>query len=133
MQKLVFNFWKIIGKIVSIFPACEEAKLHYQTFERFKVKQLLVCKSWSAQVTLSSDCIKELHWWHHFLATSNLSQSLYPLVPSETIFCDASGFAYGSTWRGCKIQGMFTPKQKALSINTKELLAVYYTIGAHCR
>ena len=33
MQKLVFDFWKIIGKIVSIFPACEEAKLHYQTFE----------------------------------------------------------------------------------------------------
>ena len=28
---------------------------------------------------------------------------------------------------------MFTPKQNKLSINTKELLAIYYTIGAHCQ
>ena len=82
---------------------------------------------------LSPDCKNELAWWQTFLTHSNLSKSLHLLVPSETIYCDASGFAYGSTWRGCEIQGMFTPKQKKLSINTKELLAIYYTIGAHCQ
>ena len=47
------------------------------------------------------------------------------------IYSDASGFGYGSTWDGVEVQGLFTECQKSLSINTKELLAIYYALGAH--
>ena len=38
---------KIIGKIVAIFPACLQAKLHYRTLERYKTKRVLLHRSWS--------------------------------------------------------------------------------------
>ena len=47
------------------------------------------------------------------------------------IYSDASGFGYGSTWNGIEVQGLFTECQKSLSINTKELLAIYYALGTH--
>ena len=61
--------------------------------------------------------------------TDDKHQALLNLITK--IYSDASGFGYGSTWNGVEVQGLFTEKQKLLSINTKELLAIYYALGAH--
>ena len=122
---------KVIGKIVSIFPASEEAPLHYRKLERFKVQQVAKFKSWSKLVKLSSDCVQELKWWDNHLSHNIISRSLHILKFTEEIFSDASGYGYSSTWRGIEVQGLFTEKQRLLSINTKDLLATYYALGAH--
>ena len=122
---------RVIGKIVSIFPASDEALLHYRTLERFKTRQVCKFKNWSKMVELSHDCLSELKWWDLHLSNTVLSKSLHVLTHNEEIFSDASGYGYGSTWRGIEVQGLFTEKQQLLSINTKELLAIYYALGTH--
>ena len=57
--------------------------------------------------------------------------SLHVHKPTVEIYSDASGFGFSSTWNGIEVQGLFTEKQKLLLINTKELLAIYYALGAH--
>ena len=60
-HKITIHFLaKIIGKIVSFFPASDEAKLHYRTLEKFKTKCLLVNSSWSAKIRLSEKCLQRI-------------------------------------------------------------------------
>ena len=121
-------FAKIIGKIVSFFPASDEAKLHYRTLERFKVKTLLQTKSWNCKLRLDKHCIAELQWWKIYLK-GNIIKYLHIWEPSQIIYTDSSNIGFGSSWNGLEFQGLFTEKQKQLSINTKELLAIYYTLS----
>ena len=123
---------KIIGKIVAFFPASDDAKLNYRTLERFKIKALKTSKSWSKRVVLSPACIHQLDWWsNNIYSESALTKSLETPQPSQVIFTDSSGYGYGSIWNGEEHQGLFTEKQKKLSINSKELLAIYFTLGAY--
>ena len=48
---------------------------------------------------------------------------------TQTIFSDASKTGFGAVWNTEEFQGKFTQKQQCLSINTKELLAIYYTLS----
>ena len=50
-----------------MFPASEEAKMHYCTLEHFKTKEINLHKSWNYKVCLNNDCIKELQWWLQYL------------------------------------------------------------------
>ena len=122
---------KIIGKIVAIFPACPKAKLHYRTLEHFKTKMVLVHGSWRKWIKLTDTCLRECEWWLHFLKSGPIVHSLHVHKPTVEIYSDASSFGYASTWNGIEVQGLFTEKQKLLLINTKELLAIYYALGAH--
>ena len=100
--------------------------------ECFKTKMVLEHNSWNCKVHLSESCIREVAWWYFYLKkTSVISKSLTVLKRTTYIFMDASLKGYGSVWNGQEVQGLFTEKQMHLSINTKELLAIYYTLGAH--
>ena len=122
---------KVIRKIVSIFPACDKAKLHYRTLERFKTKMVLNHSGWGKQICLSDSCLKECEWWFVYLQSCVITKSLSIRKPTVEIYSDASGFGYGSMWNRTEVQGLFMEKQKLLSINTEELLAIYYALGAH--
>ena len=122
---------KIIGKVVSFFPASDSARQHYRILERFKTKWLGIKKSWSAKVILNKRCINELLWWEkNIFSDHHLTKSLYKPNTTQTIFTDSSSYGDGSVWGEKKLQGLFTEEQMKLSINTKELLAIYYTLGA---
>ena len=54
-----------------------------------------------------------------------MTKSLRKRDLTVTIFTDSSKISFGSVWNGKELQGQFTEKQKMLSINTKELLAIY--------
>ena len=52
-------------------------------------------------------------------------KSLIPPKFHLHFFSDASGFAWGALVAGANANGPFSTKQKDLSINTKELLAMF--------
>ena len=120
---------KLIGLIVSIFPCSSEAPLHYRTLERKKIAALKSWKKWSAKLRLDKECVKELHWWHGYLASQPF-KSLIPLSYSTNFYSDASGFGWGALIEGHNANGPFSEKQKMLSINTKELLAIYFGLSS---
>ena len=101
MKISIRHLAKIIGKIVSIFPACDKAKLHYRTLERYKTMKILEFSSWSKQIRLSDDCITEMQWWKSFLTAGPIVKSLHKSAATQLMYTDASGYAYGSTWNGC--------------------------------
>ena len=47
------------------------------------------------------------------------------------MFCDSSSFGWGSIVKKCQAQGRFPENLQKLSINSKELLAVYYRLLCH--
>ena len=48
--------------------------------------------------------------------------------PQITIYCDACTYGYGGVCEGLMTQGHFLPEEQDCSINTKECLAVYYSV-----
>ena len=121
----------IIGKIVATFPCSEEAPLHYRVLDRFKVKSLaLNSKKWTARVILTSACLQELRWWQKNVHTEAMKKSLHGLKVTAKTFSDSSQHSFGGCYLSNSISSKFTVKQQLLSINTKELLAVYYTLSA---
>ena len=119
---------KLIGQMVAMFPASDDAKMHYRTLERYKSKSVTILKSWSARIRLDKHCISELKWWSNFLKNP-ITRSLHKKPVTETIWTDSSGYGFGCVWRDEKVQGRFTDTQLQLSINTKELLAIYYSLS----
>ena len=54
---------------------------------------------------------------------------MHAVVISEHVYSDSSGTAFGGWWRDRTVQSKFSETQAGLSINTKELLAIYYTLS----
>ena len=55
---------KIIGKIVSLFPASLYAPLHYRMMEHCKVLALRQHKDcWETKIHVSNSCLTDLTWW----------------------------------------------------------------------
>ena len=122
---------RIIGKIVATFPCSESAPLHYRILDHFKIKQLkLHHDKWSTRIKLNSQCLQELQWWKENIYTNNLLRSLHEIETTVDVYSDAYGVSFGGHWGKHQIQSRFSQKQSALSINTKELLAIYYTLSA---
>ena len=48
--------------------------------------------------------------------------------PQVTLLTDASGYGYGGYLNGIYCQGFFSEREMPLSINSKETLAVWYSI-----
>ena len=122
---------RIIGKIVATFPCSESAPLHYRILDRFKVKQLRLHKNrWSAKIKISCQCLQELRWWRENVYTNQLLRSLHEINTTANVFSDACGASFGGHWGNRSIQSRFSDRQLNLSINTKELLAIFYTLSS---
>ena len=100
--------------------------------DRFKIKILKANNgNWKAKVKLLECCIKEILRWKKNVTTNKLERSLYNRQPTLELYCDASGVAWGSYLNGVEAKAPFNEKQLTLSINSKELLAVLYSIQSH--
>ena len=122
---------KLIGNFVSTFPASEQAQLHYRHLERYKIIMLhKFNQNWEMRIRLPLICMKEIRWWLHNIFSDKFERNLNNSKPSVTLNTDSSGFSWGSDLNdGSKqAQGLFTPAQKKHSINTKELMAIFYAI-----
>ena len=102
-----------IGKVVSLFPASDAAKLHYRTFDQLKVSQLTSSKKWRSKIVLNSDCILEMKWWCQNIHSEQLfTKSLATPKATQFIYTDSSGYGYGAMWGVKKVQGLFSERQK---------------------
>ena len=122
---------KIIGKLVATFLCSDEAKLHYRILDRFKVKMLHQHNNkWSSKICLTKPCLQELMWWRIYDTKSMLMKYLHAVEITQHIYTNSSGGAFGGCWNERAIQSKFSELQAGLSINTKELLAICYTLSA---
>ena len=109
-RKVTIRFLsQIIGKIVSTFPCCDEAPLHYRTLDRSKVKSLHLCKQkWNSMIKLSSQCLQELEWWNANAGMKMMTKSLHAVDIGEHVNTDSSAHSFGGWWRHRTIQSKFS-------------------------
>ena len=115
--------------MVALFPASDHGPLHYRDLERFKIVALRKAGSWNKKTTLTPNCLAEMQWWGDYLSTVPC-KSLLQVKYDTHLYSDSSGEGWVCLCKGAKVNGTFSEKQKLLSINTKELLAIYY--GLQC-
>ena len=74
---------------------------------------------------LSTTGIKELYWWAHTLKTPPRC-SLHKPPFNCHFYSDAAKSGWGALVAGDSANGAFSMKQQQLSINTRELLVIYF-------
>ena len=89
--------------------------------------QLRLLGSWNKKFKLSNDSRNVLSWWSLFLNRPP-SQSLEMKKTWITMFSDSSLDGWGCVVNDCSANRSFAQFQSKFSINTKELLAIYYGI-----
>ena len=82
--------------------------------------------NWDAPCKLYGQAIKDLHWWIGTIP--HTAGPIHRNKYTDTIFSDASDDQWGGFFRGMVAQGKFSLQQQNLHINTKEVLAAYYSI-----
>ena len=82
-------------------------------------------------MSLSIDSKMELRWWLNNLPS--MENWLYPPPITNTIFTDASHFAWGTFFRGQSTGGSWDIHELPLHINVKEILSVYYSLRSFSR
>ena len=97
---------------------------------RLRMRSLQLClhRSWNRQdleapVLASMECLHDLQWWLH-LPHLSLGVSLHQVSPDLHFWSDASDVGWGAHLDCQVASGLWDPRQAALSINARELLAV---------
>ena len=116
---------RVIGTLVSVFPACPDGQLRYRELERAKIKALKETGSWKGKMKLPVEGVKELNWWAHMLQNTPV-RSIHKTAFNCHFYLDAAKSGWGTLVAGDTVNGAFSSKQQLLSINTRELLAVYF-------
>ena len=118
---------RIIGTLISLFPACPLGRAHYRSLEMVKLEALNRNRwNWEANCCLFGQAVNDLQWWVRILPATAANIQLNR--PQATLYTDASSHSWGAWFQGVFAQGKFDPNQKELHINTKEVFAVYYGI-----
>ena len=127
---------RVIGKLVSIFPAVQVGPMYYRSLERDKIQALRDNKGhYDRKMILSSNSKRDLRWWILNLtsfAHAPISQSR----PHMEICTDASGMGWGATDSVTHIGGRWNEEEMGLAndnnINYLELLAVFHALKSFC-
>ena len=101
--------------------------LFYRDLENEKVTSFRLNKgNFDAPAKISSEGKQELEWW-----LKNAGNIEKPIAwPSDDLeyFCDSFPYSFGANFDMHKIVGAWNIKEKALHINCKKLLGVYYSL-----
>ncbi len=117
------NVSKLIGKIVSSFPAVELGPLHYRVLERNKTWALKQkCGNFDANMEVTHEMKNEIQWWANNLSFQ--SREIVRKNPDVTITTDASGDGWGAMYCDERIGGRWSMEEKQCHINFLELRAV---------
>ena len=77
---------------------------------------------------LSREAREDLKWWIHTLP--NCSKRIDNGKITDTIYSDASNFAWGAVYKNQSTGGAWLPNELDFHINSKELLAGYFGLKA---
>ena len=102
---------------------------------RLRMRSLQLClhRSWDrldleSPVSVSAECLRDLQWWLH-LPRLSLGMSLCQVSPDLHFWSDASDVGWGAHLDRQVTSGLWDSHQAALSINSRELIAV--KLGLH--
>ena len=118
---------RIVGIFISLFPVVPLGKTMYRKLERFKNMCLLIHKfKWSTAVTLPPLLVQDINWW---LDRIKLNAPYSFVVPPVNLRATSDASSYA--WSFCLDNGdvassRFHKDHTEFSINTKELLAIYW-------
>ena len=123
------SVWRsLLGRMFSLSLLIPGSRL------RMRSLQLCLKRNWnfvddSKVIPWEDSCLGDLQWW---LDRSNLTPGV-PLespMPDFHLYTDASDQGWGASIEGRSSSGLWSQAEKVLSINHRELLAVYLAILA---
>ena len=118
---------KVIGTLVSIFPACPLGKLHYRSLEMDKVAILRKIRgNYEAFGFLSDESCKDLIWWKDSVPFT--AAPIKRNNPTDIVFTDSSDYAWCGFYDDSTANGFFTSDEFHNIIAFKELLAIFYAL-----
>ena len=118
---------RVLGKLIACFPVLPLGRSHYQFIEHDKITALQNHRfNFDTRMSLSWPAKKELLWWITHLPAAVCPIDRCPV--SILLFVDASSYGWGSYLPPLFAQGFFNDLEYVQSINTKETLAIYYSI-----
>ena len=117
---------KVVGTIVSVFPAVKYAPLCYGALGNDKHRAPEICKGdFDSHHPISDDAKDDLKWWKD---NNQMENWIHPPIIDTELFCDASDFAWGSVFEIKPTGGAWPKTEKKYNINEKELLAIFFTL-----
>jgi hypothetical protein len=116
---------RVIGLLVSIFPAVRYGKLHYRILEREKIRALRGPRDFDRKCRWPKCVLEDLKWWHN--SSPGWKCSFETLVPSSTLITDASLEGWGVIWDGEELFGPWESESED-RIDELELLAILYAV-----
>lgn len=122
---------RVIGTMVSCFPATSYGQLHYRCLENLKIVALKQNRgNFNARVKISSkDCINEINWWID--QKNKFSRPIRLPSIDLVLYSDASLEGWGGSTGSCKgIGGRWSYKELPNHINALELAAAFLTLKA---
>ncbi|KAG1228920.1 hypothetical protein G6F35_002220 [Rhizopus arrhizus] len=108
----------LMGKMTPMIPAIGEALLH------------------NAQMSLSTESKNELHWWLQWMTKKNglpIRKTITGLEKTLMIYVDASDLGWGVNSTTIQTTGAWTTEESTLSINARELTAIYFALKLHAK
>ena len=117
----------VIGSLVNCFCVCQLGQLHYCLLEQLKIHSLNKKRfNWDARIHMNSAVKTDLRWWITSLLNSTAPIQLSN--PTKVLNTDSSRYDWSGFMDGIKVQGIFCEREMLLSINSKETLAIWYSI-----
>ena len=122
---------KVIGFLVSSFPAVEFAEMHYRQLELDKICALRANKgNFDSIMTLSAQSKTELTWWIDNVLTA--SKPISHGNPDLTLTTDASNLGWGAVCGDTSTGGFWSLEEQGNHINFLELKAVLLGLKSRC-
>ena len=122
---------RVIGTLVSCFPAVLHGPLHYRSLERDKITALKSnYGNFNAKISLSKSSKEELVWW--ISQENKFNKCIHPPPVDLVLFSDASLEGWGGTNTKIDIGGRWSDDESPEHINARELTAAFLTLKSFC-
>ena len=120
---------KVIGVLVSCFPAVEYGRLYYRELEKAKINALKShLGNFDEQMVVSAEMKLELKWWMENIHCQ--VRHIYRSSPQVIIQTDSSLEGWGVVFKEKKFGGRWKSEEKSLHINCLELTAILFGLQA---
>jgi len=119
----------VIGRLSATRLAVLPAPLYTRHLQHQMIQSQRSRSSLHGNITLSQASLNEAHWWIHHLQKWNGRDIIQP-PPDLTIQSDASLLGWGAVCNGTRTGGHWSDQEKALHINSLELLAGSFAVKA---